>query len=159
MPDALVIAVGNPFRRDDGIGLVVLDRLSAAHPDVAAVEETGEPAALVSRWSGRDCVVLVDAVSSGAAAGTIHRLDCSDGRWSGAPPSAKASTHGLGVADAVELGSVLGRLPARLVLLGVETADVSAGVGLTDAVAAVVDDVVARVMSEVSPTVPMTGGR
>lgn len=154
MPDVLVIGVGNPYRCDDGVGLVVLDRLGRDHPQVEVVEETGEPAALVSRWTGRDNVVLVDAVSSGGAPGMIHRLDCSGGQWSGAPPAAQASTHGLGVADAVELGRILGRLPDRLILLGVETGDVSAGVGLTDAVTAAVDDVVAAVLVEVGSSAP-----
>ena len=35
----------------------------------------GEPVGLIEDWAGADAVIVVDAVSSGAPPGTIHRLD------------------------------------------------------------------------------------
>jgi hydrogenase maturation protease len=52
----------------------------------------------------------------------------------------------LGVPEAVELARALDRLPARLVLVGVELADVTAGAGLTEAVARAVDRAAAEVL-------------
>lgn len=149
MADVLVIGVGNPYRHDDGVGLAVLEELAARQvPDLRIAEETGEPAALISRWQGHERVILVDAVSSNAEPGTVHRMQCCDGRWSVTPPARQASTHGLGVADAVELARALDHLPHDLVLVGVETADTSEGTGLTLAVAAAVPQVVEMVTAE-----------
>lgn len=138
----LVICVGNPYRGDDGVGLAVLDALADA--DVAAVEATGEPAGLIGLWSGQERVVLVDAMSAGADPGTVHELICRDGSWTAPPPSSSASTHGLGVAEAVELAKALDSLPRELRLIGVEVGDCSHGTGLSESVAAAVPEVIRR---------------
>ena len=142
----LVIGVGNPYRRDDGFGVAVLNRLQElAVPGISIVEESGEPAALIARWSDQSLVIMVDAVSSGADPGTIHHLECGNGAWDVRGRSASASTHGLGVAEAVELGKLLDQLPARLVILGVETEDTTNGTGLSKVVAATVDPVACEI--------------
>ena len=142
MTEPLVICVGNPYRRDDGVGLAVM---AALPPETAVAEATGEPSELLNLWSDRPRVVLVDAMSTGAAPGTVHVLTCRHGAWDSEPPSAAASTHGLGVAEAVGLGAVLGNVPAEVVLVGIEVADTSHGTGLTDHVAAAVPAAVAAV--------------
>lgn len=141
-PRPLVICVGNPYRRDDGVGLAVLAELP---PSLGATEATGEAADLVARWSGAERVVLVDAVSTGAIPGTVLLLRCVDGTWDGAPPSAAASTHGLGLAEAVGLGSALGTLPQHLTLVGIEVGETGQGLGLSAPVAAAVPEAAARV--------------
>lgn len=144
-PRVLVVGVGNPFRRDDGVGLKVLGRLTSMAGDDDAlagadiVEESGEPVALIARWTGYDDVIMIDAVSSGGEPGALHRIECSGGNWDVGRSSARASTHGLGVAEAVALGQSLDRLPRRLVVLGVETGDTSQGEGLSAAVERQVD--------------------
>lgn len=139
-----VICVGNPYRRDDGVGLAVLRELAGV-PGVTAVEATGDAASLLSLWADEPQVVLVDAISAGAPPGTVHELHCRDGRWTVPPPSAPASTHGLGVAAAIELGRALGQLPREVTLLGVEAGDCGHGEGLTAPVAAAVPEVVRRI--------------
>jgi hydrogenase maturation protease len=104
-------------------------------------------AALVDRLAGADDVVVVDAMRSGRRPGHVSWFDA--GR---APlPAAmarSASTHGWGVAEAIELARALGTLPARLTVVGIEGQDFSAGEGLstpvTQAVRRVVDWLVAR---------------
>jgi hydrogenase maturation protease len=144
-----VIGVGNPWRRDDGAGLVAARRLHGTVPaGVAVLEHEGEPTALVDRWEGADAVWLVDAVSSGAAPGTVHRLDASE-----APlPAAlfRASSHLVSVAEAVELARALDRLPARVVVLGIEGTRFEAGEGLSAEVATAVDRVVDALREELA---------
>lgn len=158
--EVLVIGVGNPYRRDDGFGVAVLQRLREFDAaGVRIVEESGEPTALIARWSGEHSVIMVDAVSSGATPGTVHRLECGDGNWDTGARAGAASTHGLGIADAVELGRSLDRLPRRLVIFGVETADVSNGEGLTSPVAAAVDPVVSAITREADGLRVLAGER
>lgn len=149
---ALVIGAGNPLRHDDGVGPVVVQLLTdVAPPGVEVVEDSGEATDLINRWTGRDHVVLVDAVSSGAPAGTVHRLALGgpEGRWELPDAGGGISTHGLGLADAIELGQLLGRLPTALTIFGVEVADVSLGRGLTDAVAAALPGLLSSIVAEV----------
>ncbi len=148
MTRPLVIGVGNPYRHDDGVGPAVIERLRLAGDErLEIVEETGEPAALVQRWSGRECVFLVDAVDSGGSPGDLHRFDCKRGSWRAGPPPAALSTHGAGIVEAVELGRVLDRLPDQLAFFGIEVEDTSDGVGLSPPVSAALDGLVRELLA------------
>ncbi len=143
----LVIGIGNGCRRDDAVGLVVADAVAALGlPHVDVLTSTGEPTALLDAWTGTPLTVVVDAAAGAAA--TPGRLR----RWTpGEAPGPKlVSSHGFGLEQALALGTVLGRLPRRLVIFAVETADVRPGVGLTPAVAAAVPDVTAEIAAELS---------
>ena len=61
-----------------------------------------------------------------------------------------ASTHRMGVADAVRLAAAVHMLPERLVAFGIEITDIGFGPGLSPAVAAAVPDVVQAVLAELS---------
>ena len=123
----MVIGLGNEFRHDDAIGLIAARRLRER--GVPAEEHEGDLAILIDRWKRADGLILIDAVTSGAAPGTVHRLDVSASPLN--REVFKSSTHALGLADAVELSRTLGTLPARVFVFGVEVRDLSAGVGLS----------------------------
>jgi hydrogenase maturation protease len=143
-----VVCVGNRWRSDDAVGLEVAGRLQGTLPaGVELSEREGEPTALIDAWRGADAVWLVDAVSSGAEAGTVHRLDASEREL---PTELfRASTHHVGLAEAVELARALGRLPRQTVVYGVEGASFEVGDELTPAVAATVERVAEAVRGEV----------
>ena len=59
----VVIGIGNPLRRDDGIGPVALDalrQLSLAGCDI--VELDGETTRVIDEWRDRAMAIVVDAV-------------------------------------------------------------------------------------------------
>lgn len=146
-----MIAVGNDLRRDDGIGPAVAAHLREALPaDVGLVVVDGEPSRVVDAWTGTEVAVVVDAVRSAATPGTVHRLHVHpDGDPIPAPGRGAASSHAAGLAEAVALGRALGRMPERLVVVGVEVAEVGDGPGLSARVAAAVPAAVAAVRAEV----------
>lgn len=124
-----VIGIGSPFG-DDRIGWLLVDKLAQeprlqAHStqalELLACDRPG--VSLLSYCSGADAIVLIDAVISGAAVGTMQR-------WEGdAIPQATrlmTSSHGVGLAQTLALGDVLGRLPARRILYGIEVVRVGA---------------------------------
>ena len=126
----LIIGIGNEYRGDDAVGLIVARRLKERLADsVIVLEQSGDGAALMEAWRGAETVIIIDAVMSGAAPGTIHRFDAS------AQPLPKGafrcSTHAFGVAEAIELARALGDLPQRLVVYGIEGKNFAAGVGLS----------------------------
>jgi hydrogenase maturation protease len=147
----LVVGIGNAMRGDDGAGLEVVRRLREGGPvtGVTVCTLEGEGIGLLDAWEGASAVVLVDTVQSGSAPGTVHRLDAAAKSLPGGLRTS-SSTHAVGVADAIELARVLGRLPARLVVYGIEGERFDAGAALSAPVAAVIDDVAGRVMREAS---------
>jgi hydrogenase maturation protease len=183
-PSAVLVGIGNAYRRDDGIGPAVAMAVSElSPPDVAVVISDGEPAGLLEAWSGAQRAVLVDAVRGPAKAGTarpgpggsntvLPGTESVPGRMHRSvlvpPPiaatgtaddalaaaswaaSGSASTHRMGVADAVRLAAAVQMLPERLVAFGVEITDIGFGPGLSPAVAAAVPDVVQAVLAELS---------
>lgn len=144
-PRPLVVGVGNPFRRDDGVGPAVVAALDGGcEADLAVLD--GEPARLLEAWDGRHLVIVVDAVRTGAEPGTLHRLVIGADALPAAPSG--GGTHGAGVAEAVAMATVLDRLPARIVVVGVEASDLREGPGLSGPVEAAVDAARRRVVEE-----------
>ena len=138
LSDTLVIGLGNSWRGDDGAGpAVARGLLDTVRARVRVYE--GEPVGLIEEWTGADAVVVVDAVSSGAPAGTIHRLDP---RSEPIPAAlSQGSTHAFGLAETIELARTLGRLPPRLTVYGIEGERFTAGEELSPAVARAVEEV------------------
>jgi hydrogenase maturation protease len=144
-----IVCVGNRWRSDDAVGLEVARRLAGTLPaGVELLEREGEPTGLIAAWEGADAVWLVDAVSSGAAPGTVHRLDASDRELPG--EVFRTSTHHVGLAEAVELARALGRLPGRTVVYGIEGGSFDVGDELTPAAATALDAVAEAVRGEVA---------
>ncbi|KUF12894.1 hydrogenase maturation protease [Streptomyces silvensis] len=148
-----IIGVGNEYRHDDAVGLIVVERLRerAAErplpPGTALAACDGDPGRLISLWEGADLVLVVDAAHARPAEpGRVHRVELDSARLARAPSS---SSHGLGLGEAVELSRVLGRLPDRLVVYAVEGADNSVGTGLSHTVARAVTPVVASIEEDI----------
>jgi len=130
----IILGIGNPYRGDDGVGLVVARSLRDKVPrDVVVLEQGGEPAALIEAWADADAVLLIDAVSSGAKPGSLHVIDAT--RTPLSRDLFRHSTHSFGVAEAVELARTLGKLPPALWIYGIEGKDFGTGLDLSPQVA------------------------
>ena len=144
---ALVIGLGNEYRSDDAAGRAVARKLKASALDEFCVkEESGEGGALIEAWKDADFVVLVDAIESGALPGTIRRMDA---RTAVIPSELfHCSSHGFGVSEAIELARALERLPAGLIVYGIEGGNFALGTGFSPEVEAAADEVVRRIKDE-----------
>ena len=147
----VVIGIGNPMRRDDGIGPAAIGRLEQS-PDLGREVELltldGEATRLIDAWRGRRRAIVIDAGRAGCEPGSIHRLEVGAGTlrgWSGGP-----SSHAAGLPEAVALGEALDALPDQLVILGVEPDDLSMGEGLSSSVEAALPTLVDRIRVEVT---------
>ncbi len=150
----LVVGLGSVDRGDDAWEPLVARAVArAALPGVRVVEHE-DPTALLDLWDGHDPVVVVDAVCSGSAPGTLHRIETG----AGLPPipesawsrTGRGGTHAFGAAAAIELARALHRLPPRLVVVGVEATAFDHGAPLSDPVADAVDAAVATVVGIVA---------
>ena len=104
----MVIGVGNADRGDDAAGLIAVRRVRQCAPGVRTIERSGDIVGLLEKWEGEERVILIDATCSGAAPGTVHRLNAHE-----APVpflGFRGSTHSWGVGEAVELGAGSGSI-------------------------------------------------
>jgi hydrogenase maturation protease len=139
----LVIGVGNPFRRDDGVGLYIAQTLQRqSWPHVALITHAGEGAALVNIWTDFPEVLLIDAMRADLPAGTVQRFDVHEKPLPA--PFFANSSHVFGVAEAVELARTLGQLPPRCIVYGIQGQSFATGPGLTPAVQSAADRLIAE---------------
>jgi hydrogenase maturation protease len=143
----LVIGIGNPARGDDAAGLLVARQIrAAASPgEVTVTELAGDQLALLDAWTGAREVYLIDAVCSGGTPGTVYRFDAAE------PLTAHfwhRGTHTFCLADVIELGRALGRLPGRLTGYGIEGGAFEPGAPLSAEVEAAVQAVTILLLRE-----------
>jgi hydrogenase maturation protease len=144
----LILGLGNPLVTDDSIGLRVAAELKerlAGRPDIEVGEDYWGGLRLMERMAGYDRVIVIDAIQTGAAPGTIHRLAVGD-----IPTQRSASSHDVNLPTALALGRQAGlKLPEDqdILLVGIEAADIlTFGEHCTPAVAAAVPLAVEEVL-------------
>jgi len=107
----------------------------------------GEPIALLDRWDHATEVVVVDATAGCGSPGAIRRFDARR-----RPLPARffsLSSHAMGLGETIETARALGRLPASLIVYGIEGADFGFGAGLSPEVARSANRVVDRLSTVV----------
>jgi len=143
----VVIGVGNTLRGDDAAGRELVRRLRRRRlpPGTSALESAGELSSLIEAWRGARRVILVDAARAGYAPGAVRRFEADRPL-----PTALASdsSHGLGVAEALELARSLGELPAEVVVYAIEGRSFETGAALSLEVERALDPLVEQVMAE-----------
>lgn len=151
MSRTVIIGIGNAFRGDDAAGREVARRVQALVPEELEVVVCGlEPTRLIDAWDGADAAIIVDAVSSEAEPGSVHRFDAT----SEPLPSRefRSSTHALGIGETIELARAIGRLPSRVVVFGIEGEVFGSGTGLSDRAENGVERAVELVLEEAGCT-------
>jgi hydrogenase maturation protease len=94
----VVIGVGHRDRADDGIGPAVVEALGRRFEDVVTLVREGDLAVLPLLWEPDDDVVIIDVIVSAGPIGELSEIDPDHLEL-----SSGMSTHGLNVADAVQL--------------------------------------------------------
>ncbi len=140
----LVVGIGNRSRGDDAVGPEVAERVAALGVPGVEVVVNDEPLTLVEHLTDHDEVVVVDAVGPRGEPGRVHVVHVGSAPLRGDSPV--LGSHGLGVAEAVELARALDRLPRRLTVVGVEGVSFDLGAPLSEHVRARVDDAVQAVL-------------
>ena len=141
----LIIGCGNRQRGDDGAGIMVAERLREL--GIEADMRIGEAVDLIEAWKGADDVIVVDTVVTGAPSGTVQVWN---GRYQLASIRIITSTHGLGVAEAIELAYVLDQLPIRLRVYGIEGSRFELGAEVSPPVQRAVAEVVVGIIADLS---------
>ena len=144
----LVLGLGNVLLGDDGAGADAIGRLLDQYdiPDGVKVYDGGTLGlSLLPYIEQADAVILLDAVSADAPAGSIVRVSGDD-----VSPvvATRLSPHQFGVSDLLDGARWLGRYPGTVLLLGVVPESIELRVGLSPHVAAAIPDLVAFARAE-----------
>ncbi len=150
MSKVKIIGIGNPLRGDDGVGIAAVERLSAlALPEGVAVLDGGTGGmTLLALMEGAEKVIFIDGVEVGRPPGSIVRLS-GDDLLARARCGAAGLGHAAGLAEVLALGRELEILP-EVVLFGVQVAALELHQGLSPAVEAALERLVARVAGAVA---------
>ncbi len=139
-----IICCGNRDRGDDAAGVLVAERLQGMA--ISAEVYEGDPLAMIERWQATDDVIVVDAMLTGSPVGTVRVWDTPlQVNLTGA----NSSTHGLGVGEAIRLAEILGRLPRRLRVYGIEGKQFQTEAEISSEVQEAVEQVAQQVAGEV----------
>ncbi len=140
----LVLGCGNPLAGDDSAGAEVVRRLSSIpnqNCDFLVVLFPGVE--LLDVLVGAEAVLIVDAVASGAAPGTLHLIP-----WPAQSIEPRAvsslSSHGWGPIETLKLAVALGKTLPPVMILGIEIGELRPGVARSPEVEAAVARVVER---------------
>ena len=147
----LVLGIGNEWATDDGVGPQVVRRVQQswavrgrnATREVGFVVMARPDLSLLEHLTGVHRLIVVDAVVSGAAPGTLHRQVWRPGATESRGVE-RASSHGFGVAELLQMAAALGKLPRLVELWGIEIASTEPGAGLTPTVARAADEIAAQ---------------
>jgi len=114
----LIIGVGNELRGDDKLGLIAARSIQKkSFLDVHVAEHSGEGGSLFEILGQEERVFLIDALAPLHSPGEIHVINV----HARPIPSSMFgfSSHAFGVAQAIELGRRLGKLPHTFRLFGI----------------------------------------
>lgn len=143
----LIIGLGNPIVSDDSVGLRVAQRLRVILSDrnnVDVTEDHWGGLRLMERMIGYDHAIVIDAISTGAAPGTVHRLAPNS-----IPTQKSASAHDVNLPTALAFGRRAGaHLPTdeNIQLVGIEAEDV---INFGDQCTPAVEEAIPRAVAEV----------
>lgn len=128
----LVLGVGNILLTDEGIGVRVVEALERRYqiPDGVEVMDGGTAGMeLLASIASREHLILIDAVNTGASAGTLVRLV---DEQVPALFKTKISPHQLGISDLLGVLTITGEMPKNMTLFGVVPYSLDTAVELSE---------------------------
>ena len=172
-----VVGIGNTWATDDGVGPQIVDRLHRMHVDTpqnawssngrddeldvastVTFKTMSRPdVSLLNTISRSHVLIVVDAVVGNTPPGTIHRQIWQPGLLDSRGVE-RASSHGFGVREVLNLAETLGQLPAQVILWGIEAASTAPGQGLSPKVKAALPDIVNQLFNELQLLLRSTDG-
>jgi len=127
-----VIGIGNTLRRDDGIGIIILESLlKLYHRGGIDYLNFGTASFdLLHRIKNYDAVLLIDGINANLTIGELKIFEPGNAEYD--LTNSIGSTHELNLKDIFELSGNLG-LKTKVYVAGIQVKDTSFGEGLSDA--------------------------
>jgi len=140
-----IIGIGSPYG-DDQAAWRLVERLENRQGLNASVAALSDPSRLLDFFDNCDRLIIVDACAGGGSPGAITRLEWPDARIE---TQHSHSTHGMGIANALQLAEKLGWLPPEVVLFGIELSQCRRGSPLSDIVEIALSELEEKILLEI----------
>ncbi len=137
---AIVVGIGNPNFKDDGVGLNIVEKLNGLVDTVSLLNISFQ---IIDSILGYDKAVIVDGVKSGTEPGSI--LEFNTDYWGDIYAS---GTHNLSIFEILRIGYSLfsDEMPKEIKIIGVEVEDVETlSRQLSPSVEAAIPDVISKI--------------
>jgi hydrogenase maturation protease len=140
-----VLGVGNLLRTDEGVGVhavrALTERYANAMSNVEFLDGGTLGLNLLPFIEDAISLLILDAVDSGKTAGTVIEIPREAiPRFGGI----KLSEHQVTLQEVLGLARIRGHLPARMILIGMQPADLSTGDSLSPTAADALPEMLAR---------------
>jgi len=149
MKPVAVLGLGNPLMADEGIGVVLVERLSGSADRYPSVEfiDAGTGGLSVLHWiAGRRKVVFIDCALMDEAPGAIKRFTPDEVR--SRKVLAHQSLHEADLLRVIAMARELGQAPEEAVIFGVQPEVIEPGQGLSPTLTEKMDEYVFLILRE-----------
>lgn len=148
----MVIGVGNSIQMDDGVGIHFLNALGKEIiPDEVELFDGGTLGIdLMYYIEGREKLIFIDSVKADQKPGTLFRFEPNDLTYDDAP---KTSIHQIGLIESLQMISMIGKAPEKIVIFGVQPKTIDWGEELTSEVKASIPKLIKIVKEEINKSI------
>lgn len=143
---ALILGLGNPILSDDGIGILIAQRLAERIPGADVATSACVGLDLLELVTGYHHLFVIDAIAvPDGRPGTLQKLTPEDGT------AHLFSSHGINFWEILELGRQLGRpIPEDVVIYGIEIgSEIPFGEDLSAAMEGTLEENLMRIKREI----------
>lgn len=153
MKPILIICLGNPLMRDEGIGIRLASELLAhlaENPDVEVMDLGTGGLSVIHAITGREKIIFVDCAVMGQTPGLMLRF--TPEQVSSNKVRMRYSLHEGDLLNTLELSRRLGECPDDIVIFGIEPKEIAHGEGLTSELKDNIRQYVRTILQELDTT-------
>ena len=155
MKETIVIGLGNPLMGDEGIGIVLIEKLTelADQGKIPGAEniqfhDGGVGGMnLLHTIAGRKKAILIDCARMGAEPGTIRRF--TPDQVQTIKKLAHLSLHEVDILKVIELARQLNECPDQIVFFGIEPAEITQRMDLSEPLKAQIDHYMQAILEDI----------
>lgn len=153
MKPILIICLGNPLMRDEGIGIRLASELLvhlADNPDVEVLDLGTGGLSVMHAIAGRKKIIFVDCAIMGQSPGLMHSFTPEQVRSN--KVRMRYSLHEGDLLNTLELSRRLGQCPDDILIFGIEPKEIAHGEGLTSELENNIQQYVQAILKELDRT-------
>jgi len=148
----MVVGVGNLIQKDDGVGIHVIRELEKYDlPGEVELFDGGTLGIdLMPFIEGKEKLIFIDSVKGGQKPGTVFKFQPDDLNYEEAP---KTSVHQIGLIESLQMISLIGKAPGKIVIFGIQPKIIDWGEDLSDEVKGAVPKLMPHLLEEINNSV------
>jgi hydrogenase maturation protease len=147
----IVLGLGNPLMSDEGIGILLINKLSeysGKYPSVDFIDAGTGGLNILHLLEGRNKAVFIDCANMGVQPGTISRF--TPKQVKSVKQLAHQSLHEQDLIKIIEMAKQLDQCPKEIVIFGIQPKNVSLGQSLSYELEQKINDYICLIFKELN---------